>query len=218
MPYVPAWERLPDVIGRLMAGGGPKELAQADLCRAIADGTVNIRCQLKERRGSRSTSKASLEGKAFEIPTEINPDDFEWELSRPLNPWFVRRECYSSPGHWHLALIEVCRADVSKALCIATEQGENTQQAASRPALDRPRRPNVAGLGRRRGAQPRKFEQTKEAMRKDIQAGRLALAELENMLEKNLEARYDVSRDTARRARKAVLSEFNSGQISTNDK
>ena len=39
------------------------------------------------------------------------------------------------------------------------------------------------------------------------------MAELENMLEKNLAANYGVSRDTARKARKAVLSELN---ISTN--
>src|SRR5262245_35326553 len=120
MPYVPAWERLPDVIGRLMAGGRPKELAQADLCRAIADGTVNIRCQLIERRGSRSTSKASLEGKAFEIPTEIKPEDFDWEASRPIKPWFVRRGC-SLAGHWDLAWIQVSRADVKKALCLTEE-------------------------------------------------------------------------------------------------
>jgi DNA-binding GntR family transcriptional regulator len=55
-------------------------------------------------------------------------------------------------------------------------------------------------------------------MRNDIQQGRLTVAELENMLEKDLAARYGVSRDTARKARNAVLSELNSRQIPTNDK
>jgi DNA-binding GntR family transcriptional regulator len=55
-------------------------------------------------------------------------------------------------------------------------------------------------------------------MRNDIQQGRHTVAELENMLEKNLAAQYGVSRDTVRKARRAVLSELNSRQIPTNDK
>jgi len=45
-------------------------------------------------------------------------------------------------------------------------------------------------------------------MRNDIQQGRLNAAALKNMLEKNLAENYVVSRDTARKARNAVLSEF----------
>ena len=44
------------------------------------------------------------------------------------------------------------------------------------------------------------------------------MAQLENMLEKDLCANYGVSRDTARRARKAVFLELNSRQTPTNDK
>ena len=74
MPYVPAWERLADAIRRVTAGRRPKELAQIDLCRAIADGTVKIRCKLK-RHTTGFTSNAVLEGKDFHIPTEIKPED-----------------------------------------------------------------------------------------------------------------------------------------------
>jgi DNA-binding GntR family transcriptional regulator len=45
-------------------------------------------------------------------------------------------------------------------------------------------------------------------MRDDIQQGRRPVAELKNMLEKNLQEAYGVSRDTARKARRVVLSEF----------
>jgi hypothetical protein len=45
-------------------------------------------------------------------------------------------------------------------------------------------------------------------MRNDLQHGRRIMSELEAMLEKDLSANYGVSRDTARKARKAVLSEF----------
>jgi DNA-binding GntR family transcriptional regulator len=62
-------------------------------------------------------------------------------------------------------------------------------------------------LRRPRGAKPKKLEQVKEAMRNDIRQGRRTVAELSNMREKVLAAEYGVSRDTARKARKA-LSEF----------
>ena len=130
MPYVSAWERLADAIRRVTAGRRPKELAQTDLCRAIADGTVNIRCKLK-RHTTGFTSKAVLEGKDFEIPTEIKPEDLNWETSCPVKPWLVRRGSYSIPGYWDLEWIEVCRADVTKALCAAKEQDESTRHASS---------------------------------------------------------------------------------------
>jgi hypothetical protein len=59
--------------------------------------------------------------------------------------------------------------------------------------------------GRRR---PIKLEQTKEAMRREIQAGEMTPANLTAMIEKELACKYSVSRDTARKARNAVLSEF----------
>jgi hypothetical protein len=48
MPYVRAWERLPDAIKRITAGGRPKDEAQTELCQAIADGTVKSRSKLEK--------------------------------------------------------------------------------------------------------------------------------------------------------------------------
>ena len=45
-------------------------------------------------------------------------------------------------------------------------------------------------------------------MRRDIGEGRLTPTGLREMLEKELEERYGVSRDMARKARDVVLSEF----------
>src|SRR5262249_15565653 len=156
------------------------------------------------RRGSRSTSKASLEGKAFEIPTEIKPEDFDWEASRPIKPWFVRRGC-SLAGHWDLAWIQVSRADVKKALCLTEEQDQSAQRAASEEvtrtsgsALDGQemtvvsnrrlaagtQTASAAEPGRRRGVRPQKFEQTKEAMRNDIQQAQITVPQLDSMREK----------------------------------
>jgi len=61
---------------------------------------------------------------------------------------------------------------------------------------------------RRRGQKPRKLEQVKEAMRHHIQEGRFNKTSLGAMLEKNLADLYGVSRDTARKARNAILSEI----------
>src|SRR5262249_34315946 len=81
--------------------------------------------------------------------------------------------------------------------------------------------PELVGGARRRGVRPMKFERARDAMRSDILEGNLTPSELRDMLEKNLSEKYGVSRDTARKARDAVLSEWrqlNSRQSPTNDK
>jgi len=142
MPYVPAWERLADAIKPVSAGGHPIEMAKTDLCRAIADRNVKIQCKLK--RSTRGhTSKAVLEGKDFDIPTELKPKNLNWETSCPVKRWFVPGGRYK--GHWDLVLIEVCRADVTRVLCVAREQGMPSQgpvgktsvTGRSRPTRDR---------------------------------------------------------------------------------
>jgi uncharacterized protein YeaO (DUF488 family) len=59
---------------------------------------------------------------------------------------------------------------------------------------------------RKRGPTPKKFNQTKEAMRRDIQEGKQTPDSLRDMLEKNLIEIYGFSRDTVRKARAEVLS------------
>jgi hypothetical protein len=80
--------------------------------------------------------------------------------------------------------------------------------------------PTPAISGRRRGPRPWQFERIREEMRKDIRQRRRTVTELQNMREKELASQYRVSRDTARKARQAVLSEseFVERQIATNDK
>ena len=118
--------------------------------------------------------------------------------------------------------MRVAQINLQRVIRRATSE---TPASTSRPAVEGQKMPaglrksGAARPARPRGPRPQKFEQTKEAMRKDIQDGRLTLEQLEDMLEKNLIARYGgVSRDTARKARNAVLSELNCRQIPTNDK
>ena len=129
--------------------------------------------------------------------------------------------------------IKLFGPDVMKALCPSHDRGGPRQNAlsgaitgdaladdgASRSGAG-PQDLSEPVLRRRRGRRPHRFEQTVSAMRADVLQGRLSIAELRNMLEKELVERYGVSRSVARKARDAVLSELrtlNSEQIPTND-
>jgi hypothetical protein len=68
------------------------------------------------------------------------------------------------------------------------------------------RRPAIQG--RKRGPTPEKLARVMEAMRGDIREGRKTTDSLSAMKEEALAATYNVSRDTARKARTAVLSKF----------
>jgi hypothetical protein len=215
-----------------------KARAQADLCRAIADGAIKIQVRLKKHASRATTSKEVLQGTALQIPRELKPAALDFERSCPVKPWIVRCGSYSPSGYWYLEWIEVCRADVTNVFCAAKERDETTRHApsetpasTSRPALESQKAPmgpgpsstagprkRAAAPARRRGARPLRFEKARDAMRNDIQQGGYTVAQLDNMLEKNLATTYGVSRDTARKARKAILSELNSRQIPTNDK
>jgi hypothetical protein len=116
------------------ARGLTKDEAQAAICRAIANGAVNFQCKLRERIYATSTSAAVLERNAFEIPAPPKPQDIDWESSRLLKKWIVRRESGFRPsGPWDLEWIELFRDDVTKVLC-STGQREITEQAAKRTA------------------------------------------------------------------------------------
>jgi hypothetical protein len=179
-------------------------------------------------------SKTVLEKEAFQTPTDLKPEDLDWATSRPIKPWFVRRGAHGLHGFWHLARLDLLRIDVNNVLCgmpasdapvLNTAQRTNRDRSSveevGRPDTEEARKSIQAGIARHRGRRPIKREATEKAMRLDIQAGRVTWVKLSNMLEKQLSDRYGVSRDVARKARNAVLSEFrelHSRQNPTNDK
>jgi hypothetical protein len=202
-----------------MAAGFPRDQAQADICQVLADRTVRCRFGPQKHAIRLTISKAVLDGKDVQIPVNLKPEDLDWERSCPAEPWAIRREIFGIPGFWHFEWIELSRTDVADVLCTPGRPGsaEKLVCPGPRPNVG-PQKPEVAGPVRRRGPRPRKSEQTMEAMRDDIRQGRRTMSDLEEMLEKDLAAHYGVSRDTARKARSAVLSEMKSRQIPTNDK
>ena|SRR5437660_2746845 len=99
--YVSPWERLSDALARVMAATGlPQEQARIDICRALADRAINFRARLK-KQASGLTSKEILERAAFEVEEKIKPEQLDWEQSRPLQPWRIKRP-HPNHGLWVL--------------------------------------------------------------------------------------------------------------------
>jgi hypothetical protein len=147
MAYISQWERLGDALARVTATGRvSQEEAQGDLCRAIADGAIRIRGKLRRHVTKPLRSNAVLEGKDLQPPSELKPQDFDWDASRPVKPWMIPRGISEPSGYWELEWIEVCRIDVTNVLCLAEShqsvpQAPVTREARrrSRPALERAR-------------------------------------------------------------------------------
>jgi hypothetical protein len=224
MGYKSIWWTLSEVLERVkMATGDTEDEVKANICRGIADGAINFRGKLRKHITKPMISSAVLAGDRFEIPDEIKPGELDWPNSRPLKPLLVRRDRFEIPGHWELEQIMLSSCDVTNHLCGPGRQGVVNDSAASgrQPVLGSEDL-SASGSARSRGPRPKKLQQTIDAMRNDIREGRRTAAELEAMLEKTLPANYGgVSRDTARKARNAVLSELNQNnlrQTATNDK
>jgi hypothetical protein len=151
MRYVSQWERLPAVLARVMETGGlTREEAQADICVAIADGRIKIRGKLDKHAMKPLTATEVLEGRYLLVSTDLKPEDFNWEESRPVKPWVVTPEGSRVPGPWHLEWIKLSRFDVTDALCGVGRQAERAPALPShynaratsrnRPAFQRAQR------------------------------------------------------------------------------
>jgi hypothetical protein len=127
MVYVSDWERLSDSLARVTTTGAGENEAQFDLCRAIAERKIKIRGHvekdlIKVFRFLTDNSEPSWaeaagevrEGVAMEIPGNLQPWDFDWQQSRPLNPWRARG---NSIWTWEFAWIELSKDDVTRVLC-----------------------------------------------------------------------------------------------------
>ena len=225
MHHPSSWDLLSAAVMYVMTTCGiPQDESQSFVCEAIRRGDVEIQCRLRRhKRGFTSTSV--LAGTDFDMPKHLEPKDVDWEESRPLKQWYVRDGRLQ--GWWDLESIEISRASLAAVVRAAVEQGDALQHAppekpASSSASKSDAAPrDAAGPAGRRGPRPTKFERVKDTMRNEIQQDALTLEQLEGMREKNFETTYGVSRDTARRARNAVLSELratNSRQTPTTDK
>jgi len=149
--YISPWERLSAATERVMgATGRSRDEVRTDICRAIGDGAIKIQGKLGRHTTRPYIFNTVLVGEDFHIPSEIKPEDLDWERSRPVTAWYVRRERSRVPGYWELEWIELFRSDVTNALCAVRKRTDTTQNASSgtsasatsrsRPTLERARR------------------------------------------------------------------------------
>ena len=143
MAYVSDWESLSDAAKRVMAASGlPKDEVQRDICRAIADEAIQFRAKPRwhplGRLGPQSTI---LHTKDFQLRTGIHPEDLDWENSRSLKPWMVRRSAPVYFGEWELERIELFVPDVIRVFCRAGQSTEAVAHAAGKASTTTRKRP-----------------------------------------------------------------------------
>jgi hypothetical protein len=149
MPYLPGWERLSDAATSVMTAAGiANDEARSNICQAIADRKVKIRGKLGRHTTKPIRSSTVLEGKDFEIPTDLKLEDLDWERSRPLKPWFVRRGGSVPAGYWDLDWIQLSRTELTNRLCPGGPRGEPAQPASSETGAKRRRRPDDSAWDR----------------------------------------------------------------------
>jgi hypothetical protein len=146
MAYVPDWERLADVLARVIDAGRAEHEAQHDICNAIADRKIKIRPRVEFLTEGPSDAwnnhrfareYRNFLGELFDatdslnVPSQLEPGDFHWAESRFETPWLFEPGMKGFPGppRSGYVRIELFSADVSKVLC-------NGQSSATRTVHD----------------------------------------------------------------------------------
>jgi len=196
------------------------EQVEADLIQTVCEDMVNGRFDDvgPVRDGGRLGLRFIVEGKGpgFIKGHELRP----LLIWRPAVPWvlnrivimkeaaldFARRRQLDPPSWWRDdPNLPTGTIGASSSAAGHPESPSATAHSGSTPNSAPAASTPMPGRGGRR---PRKRNRVKAAMNEDLEQGRLTEAALKNMLEKNLAAKYGVSRETARKARDEVLSEM----------
>jgi len=195
---VPAWGR---ELGRTAPDPSRVEQdLQHELIEDIVNGRFDNSGPLREGQGSGLRLIAPDYKARFVTSNDLRP-------LVPLDPWlhhivmmkdavldFARRRRVPPPSWWDAR--GSASDDLPASTATTSISGASSQESA--PAM----------LERPRGRPREKFDRVRDEMIKDLKQSHFTRDELQNMHEKVLEHRYKVSRDTARKARQAVLSEY----------
>jgi hypothetical protein len=136
----PRWERLFSALTRVTSGAITEGDAKRSICDAIADRAIAIRLALRKHTTKGMTAHGRVFGGAdVEIPAHLEPEDIDFENSRPLEPWYIAREKNRYlAGRWDVDWIELSSADVTKELIPASD-GEQPPAANEPRERSRPR-------------------------------------------------------------------------------
>ncbi|MCA6104669.1 hypothetical protein [Bradyrhizobium australafricanum] len=117
------------------------EQAQWGICHALSDGVIEFRARLEHHHSRQQTSKDIVSGNNLQIPTDLTPDDIDWQESRPKKPWRLRELPRHHPGLWSIAGIELSSIDVmAKLLPGAAAPGAPQSDKPKRKHRERPQR------------------------------------------------------------------------------
>jgi hypothetical protein len=115
--YTSKWERLSAAVDRITQSAGiSREQAEADLCRALSDGVIEIRARLKKHASGLQLSRDEVNGSYLHIPSQLKSSDFDWRQSRPTAYWELIGLKRHLDGYWQLEWIEVAQTDVTRNL------------------------------------------------------------------------------------------------------
>jgi hypothetical protein len=106
MAYALKWESMSEACEHGMtAAGSAKDEAKRDIGQMIADRVVEIRITLREHATRSMRSPEVLDGEAFDIPTTLKPEDFDWERVAFTTGILAHRENRALPDRCHKRLM-----------------------------------------------------------------------------------------------------------------
>jgi hypothetical protein len=112
------WERLSASLKRITDAGVAEATAKQNICNAIADRAIRFRCELRKRisRGTTARGKVIF-GADVDISAHLDPQDIDFENSRPLKPWLIARERIPFlAGYWTIEWVKLLKTDVTEHL------------------------------------------------------------------------------------------------------
>jgi hypothetical protein len=195
------WMTLPETVAHICSAKrhNNKRIARREL---IATLTMGLRPlgPLRWRR-ERDDKPPPFGRTSISMPTDTPPvgcawsgAKIRWSTGRVRDDWGEYK-----PGKWRVLLIS--RHAVLKTWPLPSASDLSPSQVNSDSS-------DVASMqARKRGRRPEVSKNVKNLMREELQKGKLTAPELDKMTEEAMAARYQASRDTCRKARKAVLSE-----------
>lgn len=141
------WERLLDAVNCVKSSGIAENDAKRGICYGIADRKIKIQLTLREHTAKLITARGKiLDGADVDIPARIEPQEMDFENSRPLRPWAVKRERISYlAGYWHIDWIEVFSDNVTELLIPAGGGNQPSGATGPRESLPRSRRRTQTG-------------------------------------------------------------------------